>query len=205
MQALRRAAKVYSDKYDNAPYMMAYCTCFAKGCVATSIAMATEPSKSSDEKNLRRFFNYAAVFGGVYCGMGQHFLYNSLYPRLFGATQSFSVAGMQIMTECCVANPFIAMPLYYCCKAVIEGEGTVESGLAQYREEFWQVFQEYCLFWVPAHVVTFGFMPPQFRIAWVASVSVAYLSRLSFVSHQTELEEARQRNANEEAAEVATE
>ena len=154
--------------------------------------MATETTKSSDEQNMRRFLNYAAVFGGIYCGMGQHLLYNSIYPWLFGAGRSLGIAGAMIMAECCVTNPFIAMPLYYSCKSVIEGNTSVEKGLMQYKGEFGQVFQEYCMIFGPAHAVTFYIVPLQFRVGWVATVSVAYLSRLSYVSHKAELELASQ-------------
>ena len=188
MRALRRVARAYSDRYDRAPYTVAYGTCFVKGCIATSIAIATETEAQSSEQNLRRFVNYAAVFGGIYCGMGQHYLYNSLYPRILGASQSVGTASAKIAAECFVTNPFVAMPLYYVSKSLIEGEGSVLQGLLQYRRDAWQVFKEFCITWGPAHIVTFGIVPPQFRVAWVATVSVAWLSRMSYVSHREELE-----------------
>jgi protein Mpv17 len=166
--------------------------------------MATESTHNTDEQNFWRFFNYAAVFGGIYCGMGQHFLYNTLYPRVLGVGQTMGVAGAKIATECCITNPFIAMPIYYTCKGVIEGTGSVQEGLLQYKHDFWQVFREYCMIFGPAHAVTFYVMPPQFRVGWVASVSVAYLSRLSYVSHKAELAEVSQGERDKGAA-TATE
>jgi protein Mpv17 len=107
-----------------------------------------------------------------------------------------TTAGM-IGFEVFGANPFLAMPSYYACKGFFEGSGVME-GLMQYKKEFNQVFVEYAMCWVPAHAVTFGIMPPQFRVAWVGFVSLGYLSRLSFVSHKEELPAAQRSQASYE-------
>ena len=36
--------------------------------------------------------------------------------------------------------------------------------------------------WVPAHAITFSLIPPNFRVAWVASVSFGWLIVLSYLA-----------------------
>ena len=161
---MQRALSLYRTQYDKAPYLTAYLTCSFKGLLATGIALSQEKREDFDaEKTLRRFVNYSLVFGGLYCGCAQHFLYNSLYARLYGASVSLRTASAKIATECFVANPFVAMPLYYVCKGMVEEKQGPTAGLLQYQNDFRQVFVEYCMCWGPAHAITFGVVPPQVR------------------------------------------
>ena len=84
-----------------------------------------------------------ALWGGGYCGVFQHFMYNVWYPRLFkldsavGRSRWLTVA-VTTAFELGVHFPFIANPVYYACNALFTGS-TVGQGLRRYREEFWDI------------------------------------------------------------------
>ena len=84
-----------------------------------------------------------ALWGGGYCGVFQHFMYNVWYPRLFkldsavGRSRWLTVA-VTTAFELGVHFPFIANPVYYACNALFTGS-TVGRGLRRYREEFWDI------------------------------------------------------------------
>ena len=58
------------------------------------------------------------------------------------------------------------------------------SHYLQYGEIFTEFYFKPSMVWVPAHVVTFTVVPQKFRIAWTATVSVGWLSFVSYFANQ---------------------
>ena len=79
------------------------------------------------------------------------------------------------------------------------------EGLRRYKDEFWKIMGWLLLqlqlhtppstnptstgviwaVWLPAHTVTFAVMPANFRVGWVATVSLAWLVVLSYLVPMT--------------------
>jgi len=62
--------------------------------------------------------------------------------------------------------------------------------LGKYREHAWQDWVNSWKFWIPGHVVSFGFMPPHMRFPWMATVSFGYCCMLSYSRGQLMDDEA---------------
>ena len=76
--------------------------------------------------------------------------------------------------------PFMYLPSFYVVRELIFalGDGTVEQPAQDISEVLRNSFQEYksklaedavasCKIFIPAHVVTFGFLPVHFRVPWI--------------------------------------
>jgi hypothetical protein len=83
-----------------------------------------------------------------------------------------------------LASPF-AFSTYYMTRNLVEKDlGTPLEGLMEYWEhDFLKVMRPYWCLWVPVQCITFSIVPPQFKIAFVGSVSVLWMVVLSFLTH----------------------
>lgn len=139
--------------------------------------------------SLRRNFAFA-LFSGFYLGGFQHFLYNVVFTRLFGAGQSLKVALQKVAADLFVTTPFICHPVYYSSEyAILKGEPA--EGLRTYfvgkpggSPEFLPVMSRYAMIWPAFHLFNFTITPPELRIAGIACVSFVWLTILSNVSHK---------------------
>ena len=57
--------------------------------------------------------------------------------------------------------------------------------LQRYRDDAYDVLTTYWSTWPAVHFVSFTLLPPELRIAFVASASFLWLIYLSFASHKT--------------------
>merc|ERR1719433_247389 len=54
-----------------------------------------------------------ATFSGAYLGIGQHYVYNVAFTRLFGAGNDLKTASIKVFADATVHVPMIYLPLYY--------------------------------------------------------------------------------------------
>jgi len=55
----------------------------------------------------------------------------------------------------------------------------VSRALAKYRDNFVEDMRNSWAVWIPGHVVTYGLMPPAFRLPWMSFLSFGYVGLLS--------------------------
>ena len=128
------------------------------------------------------------MFAGAYLGIGQHFIYNVAFTRIFGAGHDLRTALMKVVADATVHVPCINLPLYYPFKTVVLGEGSALDGLSRYRADAYDVLTTYWSMWPAVHLFNFTVMPTELRIHLIACVSFVWLVYLSYRSH-AELEE----------------
>lgn len=192
MAFLRGVAANYTQIYERNPYTTAFATCFVKGALADTIAQrfidrraprsGRDASSQHWQQDWRRTFAFA-MYSGAYCGCAQHWIYNSLYARLFTMETTLAVAAQKAACDSFVHAPCVASPCYYFLRPVMEGRGTIADGMADYRRDFWTVGIAFVKIWGPAHLLTFTVVPRNLRIAFIASVSLGWLSLISFFAH----------------------
>ena len=185
--ALARGVAGYIQIYERNPWTTSFATCFVKGAVADIIAQRVLDKRRHAESKIdahdwRRTLAFA-VYSGAYCGCAQHWIYNSLYARLFTIETTVAVALKKVSCDCFVHAPLVASPCYYFLRPVMEGRGSIVDGVADYKRDFWTVGIAFVKVWGPAHMCTFTVVPPPMRIAFIASVSLGWLSLMSFFAH----------------------
>eukprot|EP01084_Bolivina_argentea_P278702 476249_1 len=190
---MARFLRWYSSTYTKWPYGLAFLTCYIKGSGADIITQSCvenyqrSPNKNTNDYWFKRIdwsrnMKFAA-WSGLYCGSIQHYLYNILYPSLFIGS-SLKISIYKSIFDNFVIAPFLLMPIYFACKAFFLGD-TFKTGFNNYTNDVWDIMKTYWKIWVPVVTLVFIFIPPNFRVVTVASVSFLWLIILSFLSPVT--------------------
>lgn len=163
------------------PLSVAFATCWLKGSASDLVAQKVVEKKQ--HVNWRRNLAFAA-FSGAYLGCAQHFIYNVVFTRVFGAGLNLWNAVRKVAADGLLHVPLLYLPLYYMFQdAVLRGGAT--AGLRRYSEEWLECMKPYWSMWTFFHLANFCFTPPELRIGLIAALSFVWLVVLSYVSHQT--------------------
>eukprot|EP00439_Symbiodinium_sp_Y106_P074806 s169_g14.t1 len=87
-----------------------------------------------DEMSLMRNSAFA-FFSGAYLGIGQHFVYNVAFTRLFGPGMELRVGVQKVLADLFVHVPFMYLPLYYMFEDTALGIGNPEAGTRSAGED----------------------------------------------------------------------
>ena len=171
----------YASFYQKYPYRAAFATCLVKGGVADVVAQTQIEQRGPLDVRRTALF---ALWSAAYCGCAQHAIFNRLFASMFGTSTSFRVALSKASTDAFVATPLLGIPIYYGCKPLIEGTGgSPIDGLREYAGVFREFYFKPAMVWIPAHLLTFSVIPTPLRIGWTATVSLGWLSFVSYTSH----------------------
>ena len=179
--SLLRPLTAYRAASVSAPLTTAFATCFVKGSASDAIAQTqVERHERIDWRRNAAF----ALFSGGYLGVGQHYVYNVAFTRLFGRGTDLVTGLKKVVADSAVHVPMCYLPLYYPYKAMVLGEGTALDGLRRYRHDAYDVLTTYWSAWPLVHLTSFTVMPQELRISFVAGVSFVWLVYLSYASHR---------------------
>jgi hypothetical protein len=145
------------------------------------------------------------LYGGLYTGLAQHYLYNMVYPKIFESvpTGSWMLTLDMVIFDNLVAAPFLCLPVAYIFKTAFASESKDNSndsktqqqlgfnatelltkGLKKYVADVTErgLLIKYWSIWLPVQFLTFGVIPEHFRVTFVALVSFFWIAILSAVS-----------------------
>lgn len=129
----------------------------------------------------RRTFAFF-LYGGLYQGCVQHFLFNEMFPVWFGVGDDLRTIAIKVLFDQLVLTPFLCLPAAYLFKAIVF-KYPLSEGLQRYIADARKdLLIKYWWLWTPTQCLTFGVIPAQFRIAFIASVSFFWLFILSTIS-----------------------
>lgn len=141
-------------------------------------------SIEDEEKRFQLPRNLAfLLYGAAYQGMGQEFIYNHVYPTLFGEGTSISVVLTKVAFDLCVQTTLLTLPIAYLTKAAIFRYSAGE-GLRRYWEDITThgLLKKYFLLWGPTQCLTFSIIPEHYRVTFVAFISFFWIIILSSIS-----------------------
>ena len=179
--------------FKSAPIISSFLTCGLKASVADIIAQKREfnaenRKTQSDEKKFKltsmsfpRNLSFV-LYGGLYLGIGQHFMYNHIFPILFGTSKSFKVVLSKVVFDMCFISTTLSLPLAYITKALIH-RSTIKEGLKQYVDDCVNhgLWLKNFSVWAPVQCLTFGVIPEHLRVFFIALVSFFWLIILSSI------------------------
>jgi hypothetical protein len=186
--------------YRTAPYLSAFVTCGFKASAADllaqlksrsqSLELASEEMKSAAKgvffsgKPIEIQRNIAFIcYGGFYQGLGQRYIYNDLFPTWFGTGTDATTVFIKVLFDMVVISPFLCIPIAYLTKSLIFGK-TLSQGLQKYLHDvrYNDLFQKFCIIWLPAEFVAFSIVPEHLLITFFAMVSFFWMIVLSSIS-----------------------
>jgi hypothetical protein len=188
--------------FQTQPYLAAFLTCSFKASAADIVAQTREENgepvtqKQPAETQLTPFSNGVDVsrnlgfllYGGLYQGMVQNYLYSVVYPALLGTDESWTLIFKEVLLDNLIFAPFLCLPVAYTFKTAFTSDDlsldTFRKGLEKYFDDVTTkgLLTKYWTIWIPAQSLTFGVVPPHFRVPFVAVVSFFWIFILSTIS-----------------------
>jgi hypothetical protein len=160
------------------PFAAAFVICAFKATAADLLAQAGERKGLEIKRTIAFLF-----YGGLYQGCFQEFMFNGIFPKLFGEGIGMNVVVKKVAFDMLVISPFLCLPVAYFIKAVVFGQ-TMKEGLNRYIHDIQhnKLLKKYWAIWAPVQCCTFTVVPPELRITFIAFVSFFWLILLSTVS-----------------------
>ncbi|CAK9024303.1 unnamed protein product, partial [Durusdinium trenchii] len=159
----------YREASKARPLAVAFVTCYGKGSASDLVAQMVVERKA--RPSLQRNMAFA-LFSGAYLGIGQHFVYNIAFTRLFGAGMDLRVGMQKVTADLVFHVPFMYLPLYYMFEDTALGVGNPFSGLQRWWNELPGTMAAYAKIFPMFHLFNFTVTPPELRISLIACVSL---------------------------------
>jgi hypothetical protein len=136
-------------------------------------------------------------YGGVYQGLCENFMYSTLFPAWFGDFPALQKVALQVATDVALIGPFLCLPTAYVVMSIFTrhddtedlsvlatARNTLSAALTKYKEDVVHrnLLRNYWALWIPVQSLTFGVVPPHYRVAFVAMISFAWVYNLSSVA-----------------------
>lgn len=150
-------------------------------------------SLSSDTSSLRPlvFFDWRRnlgylLYGSIYQGIAQEFIYNTLYPVFFGTGSDVVTVVKKVCFDLFFQTTLVTLPTAYYIKNIVLGT-TLGQSTRQYLQDVQHanLLTKYFLLWGPVQAITFSIVPEHFRITFIAMVSFFWVIILSSISSRT--------------------
>lgn len=149
-----QAVSIINDFYTNANrFKVAFVTCSAKACAADLMAQWIDRTAEKrrinngggennrqllpETKKISIDYRRAAVFflyGGLYQGMAQEYIYNDIYATLFGSGTDILTASKKVSAEMFVLTPLLCIPAAYIIKGLM-GSNSIMGSLKKYWDD----------------------------------------------------------------------
>uniref|UniRef100_A0A7S0PVC0 Uncharacterized protein n=1 Tax=Asterionellopsis glacialis TaxID=33640 RepID=A0A7S0PVC0_9STRA len=178
--------------YRDFPYLAAFLTCGVKGVSADLIVQSTtikrvhkiQAGQKEHEVSMdwKRALTYL-LYGAFYQGMVQEYLYNNVFPAVFGTSSDFNTVAIKVVFGTYILTPLITLPTVYMTKALVFGY-SLRKALQEYIYDIQKkgLLKKCWLLWTPVNAIAFAFVPEHFRITFIAMVSFVWVMILSAVA-----------------------
>lgn len=173
--------------YQTQPYQAAFLTCSVKASAADWVVQVSR--QKTDFSRNAAFL----LYGGIYQGVFQQFLYNTLFPMWFGTDVTIASVVQQVALDMCLITPLVCLPVAYLVKSSMNAQETLQQGLETYWRHVKQegLLVKYWMLWIPVQTLTFGVIPQHLRIPFIAAVSFLWIMILSQISSTTTTESSK--------------
>jgi hypothetical protein len=205
---LTTAVATLESFWKTSPYAAAAMTCGFKASAADIVAQKRQYKQRADElkeeaqvrdlnkeekqeikkekrTDLQRNVAYI-LYGAVYQGMAQEFIYNHLYPVLFGAGTDIRTVLSKVSFDLLIQTTIVTLPLAYLSKAIVYRYSFREA-FRRYKDDIKHhgLLVKYFSLWGPVQCITFGIIPEHFRVTFIACVSFFWLIILSSIASKS--------------------
>ncbi len=185
----------------NSPYIAAALTCGFKASAADYVAQRRQLNDDEEQYDtscdtalaineprridLKRNFAFI-VYGSLYQGMAQEYIYNHLYPVFFGSGVDIVTVLSKVLFDLLIQTTLITLPIAYMTKALIYRYSLGEAW-RRYVDDIRNqgLLTKYFVLWGPVQCMTFSIIPEHFRVTFIAFVSFFWLIILSTIASKT--------------------
>lgn len=125
-----------------------------------------------------------AIFGVLWYGGPQQYLYVSVFPRLIG-NGTARQAALTAVADCLISTPIVFTPSFYFIVGGLRGQSYEES-LKLLKQEFVGTSLGQAAFWMPVQYINFLFVPVYLQTFVVSAANLVNKTWLSWFSTRSE-------------------
>ena len=171
--------------YSTYPLQAAVLTCGVKASLADGVAQVRSWTESERAIEMKRNAAYI-IYGGIFIGLMCHIEYDHIFPHIFGTAHDLKTISEEVLFDNFISAPLMWLPPCYFIKALLFGY-PLQEGLDRYVTDVKEgLLLKYWAIWLPAQAVSFGFVPDQLRILFMACISFGWFIVLSSAQSQTD-------------------
>jgi len=168
--------RLYSKRM---PFMTSFALCFSKGLLADSLAQLVIERRTHIDG---RRVGAMALFSGSFTGCAYHFIFNRIFPLIFGMSKNIPTIAAQVGADAFAVFPFLYMPTYLVFDELLRC-GSFFGVPSRWCTELKNSMRQYMKIWPPTMLCVFALVPTELRVSFIASVSFVWLIILSVISH----------------------
>eukprot|EP00978_Attheya_sp_CCMP212_P002488 scaffold5097_cov52-Attheya_sp.AAC.10 len=171
------------DFYKSSRYLSAFLISGLGASAADYVTQKRELWQKEEGKFVSKRNLALLLYGGIYQGMAQEYIYNTIFPTLFGDASTIRTVASKVLVDMLIVSPMISLPAAYLFKALV-----FRDSLSKSFKRYWKdIFQQKLIFkfwavWVPVQTLNFSIVPPHLRVTVIAVVAFFWLMILSSVS-----------------------
>jgi len=149
--------------------------------VGDAVSDALESEDTSSEIMWQRTLAFL-LYGGLYQGCAQYFIFNECFPLWFGPGEDILTVVEKVIFDQFVITPLLCLPVIYLLKAIVFAYPVSEGFRRYFVDAQNDLLIKYWALWTPVQCLTFGVVPTQWRIPFIAFVSFFWLIVLSSIT-----------------------
>ena len=140
--------------------------------------------KELEKVNLQRNMAYI-LYGSMYQGLAQEFIYNHIYPALFGAGTDLVTVASKVMFNMIFQTTLVTLPIAYMSKAMIF-RYSLKEAFRRYIDDIkhHKLLVKFYMLWLPVMSLAFSIIPEHFQVTFIAMVSFFWLIILSSIANK---------------------
>jgi hypothetical protein len=144
-----------------------------------------EVEPAANKMDLQRNFVYI-IYGAFYQGMAQEYIYNHLYPVLFGAGTDIRTVLTKVTFDLLLQTTLVTLPIAYMSKALLY-RYSVGEAWRRYVDDIRNhgLLTKYFALWGPVQCLTFSVVPQHLRVTFIALISFFWVIILSSIASKT--------------------
>jgi hypothetical protein len=128
-----------------------------------AIAQKTESARKQPRFSFRRNIAFI-IYGGLYNGFFENFLFNNCFPVVFGEGTDLVTVASKVVVDQLILTPFLCLPAAYIVRALVF-RSSVRDALSRYLSDAKKdLLWKYWLIWTPTQCLTFSVVPVHLRI-----------------------------------------
>eukprot|EP00096_Caligus_rogercresseyi_P013375 TRINITY_DN6033_c0_g1_i1.p1 TRINITY_DN6033_c0_g1~~TRINITY_DN6033_c0_g1_i1.p1 ORF type:complete len:192 (-),score=22.99 TRINITY_DN6033_c0_g1_i1:311-835(-) len=119
-----------------------------------------------------------AVLGSTVFPVSLYYWFRFLDKKLVGTAMKIVIP--KVIIDQLVSSPYMLIT-FFVGMSIMEGKKDI---FAECKEKMVPSYQKSCMFWLPAQAINFAIIPSSFRVAWVATCSLAWINILCLIKRE---------------------
>ena len=174
----QRCIAWYRELNKRRPYSLAFGMLSGKAVLCDAFSQAVLEGHELDKPRMLS----AGLFGGLWQGCGQYFVYNVAFTSLIGGGTCTKTVLKKLAADCFIHTPFMWLPVNLSMYEMIKN-GSLNRVPDRWRSEVIPTMKVYCMVWPGVNFLNFMFVPMELRMTVIFFASIFWYLGATYVTH----------------------